>query len=147
MKNMNSYNQTRKIMEELKLKVSSASSNPNKKVFVVVLEGTESEFDEIRKLGGVEIENIDTLSKLPSISASMKRTSCLDNKKLGGNSVATNLLDKSLYVSTGSVITEGDVAKLCEGTNEIVLKERGMITPLARDLAKKRGIKVVRVKS
>jgi len=62
-------------------------------------------------------------------------------------SIATTPLDKSLYVSTGSVVTESDVVKLCDETREIVLKERAMITTLAKDLAKKRGIKVVRVKA
>jgi len=144
---MNSYNQTIKVMEELKFKVKSPSSTPNKKVFVVVLEGTESEFNELKRLGAVEIESMDVLSNLPNISASMKSASCLNNIKLDSNSIATTPLDKSLYVSTGSVVTESDVVKLCDETREIVLKERAMITTLAKDLAKKRGIKVVRVKA
>lgn len=143
---MNSYNQTRKIMEELEFKVNSASSTPNKKVFVVVLEGTESEFDEIRRLGGIEIKDINILSKLPNISSSVKSKD-YSSIKLNSKSTVYNSKDNTLYVSTGSVITEGDIARLCEGTQEIVLKERGIITPLAKDLAKKRGIKVVRVQS
>lgn len=144
---MNSYNQTRKIMEELELKVNSASSAPNKRVFVVVLEGTESEFDQLRELGAVEIENMDILSKLPSISESMKNTSRLDTTNLNNTFIPNSSTDKSIFVSTGTVVTEGDVAKLSDETREIVLKERGMITHLARDLAKKRGIKITRVKS
>lgn len=144
---MSSYNQTRKIMEELKLKMKPVSSTPNKKVFVVVLEGTESEFEEIRRLGGIEIEDTNILSKLPSISTNIESTSCLDNRKINHTDGSNNCTNNSIFVSTGSVITESDVAKLSGETKEIVLKDRGIITPLARDLAKKLGIKVVRVKS
>ncbi|QUH19756.1 hypothetical protein [Alkaliphilus sp. B6464] len=142
---MNSYNQTRKIMEELGMKVNTVSSTQNRKVFVVVLEGTDSEFDELKRLGAVEVENMDILSKLPSLLTDIKRESDLGkNIKLESNSIYTNSVCKSQYISSSSVITERDVDKLPEETKEIVLRERGIITPLARDLAKKRGIKVVK---
>lgn len=142
---MNSYNQTRKIMEELGMKVNTASSTQNRKVFVVVLEGTDSEFDELKRLGAVEVENTDILSKLPGLLTDIKRESDLGkNIKLESNFIYTNSVYKSQYISSSSVVTERDVDKLPEETKEIVLKERGIITPLARDLAKKRGIKVVK---
>lgn len=142
---MSSYNQTRKIMEELGMKVNTASSTQNRKVFVVVLEGTDSEFDELKRLGAVEIENTDISSKLPSLLTDIKRESDLGkNIKLESNSIYTNSVCKSQYISSSSVITERDVDKLPGETKEIVLNKRGIITPLARDLAKKRGIKVVK---
>lgn len=144
---MSSYNQTKNIMEELKLKIKSASTVSNKKVFVVVLEGTESEFDEIRKLGGVEIENLDIFSNIPSTLENIRSTSCLDNSMSNTRYEASKHINNSLIVNTGSIVTEGDIVNLSEETKEIVLKDRGMITPLAIDLAKKRGIKVVKVKS
>jgi len=142
---MNSYNQTRKIMEELGMKVNTGSSTQNRKVFVVLLEGTDSEFDELKRLGAIEIENTDMLLKFPGLLTDIKRESDLGkNIKPEGNSIYTNSVCKGQYISSSSVITERDVDKLPEETKEIVLKERGIITPLARDLAKKRGIKVVK---
>ncbi len=145
---MDSYNQTKKIMEELDMKINSVSSTESKKVFIVILEGTETEFEELRRLGAIEIENKNALLKLNNRVSSIKNRDCFPQKiNLESKLISDYKENNKKYVDAGSVLTESDVAKLPNEVNEIILKERGMITPLARDLAKKRGIKIARHKT
>lgn len=141
---MSSYNQTKKIMEELSMKVST-SSVQSKKLFVVMLEGTDKEFEELKSLGAVEIENKDILLNFASFFPNITSEDYLnENIKTINRFIQTGGSTNNQYIVADSVITESDVVKLPEETEEIVLKERGIVTPLARDLAKKRGIKIIK---
>lgn len=142
---MNSYNQTKKIMDDLALKVSSRNATQKKKLFLVVLEGTDLEFEELKRLGAIEIGNLDILSSDPNILPRISPIHSLRKDMNKENNLPFNeKAGPSKYISVESVITEKDVLKLSEEVKELVLKGKGIITPLARDLAKKRGIKVVR---
>jgi len=136
---MSSYNKARGIMEELGLRAKKSTS---KKVFVVVLEGTEAEFDEIRRLGGVELDDMSVLSRLPKVLTNLVRSTYASDVKSRDNDEYDKLIQKNVSISTESVVTERDVAQMPEEVQEIVLKGRGIITPLARDLAQKRGIRI-----
>ena len=136
---MSSYNKARGIMEELGLRAKQSTS---KKVFVVVLEGTEAEFDEIRRLGGVELDDMSVLSRLPKVLTNLVRSTYSSDVKSSDNEGYGNPIQKNVSISMESVVTERDVAQMPEEVQEILLKGRGIITPLARDLAQKRGIKI-----
>lgn len=136
---MSSYNKARGIMEELGLKAKQSTS---KKAFVVVLEGTESEFEEIRRLGGVELDDVSVLSRLPKVLTNLVRSSYSSGIKSSNEGGYDHPIQKNVSISMESVVTERDVAQMSEEVQEIVLKGRGIITPLARDLAQKRGIRI-----
>lgn len=138
---MNAYDQTKKIIDELGLKAISSPPTQSKKVFLVVLEGTEAEFDELKSMGAVEIKDTSLLDKLYGSIPSQINSRNICNTFTTEENILCNKENRdSQYICEGPVVTEKDVLKLPKMIKEIVLQERGIITPLARDLAKQRGI-------